>query len=166
MPEELCQVCCKSHYGSLALHSDPSPYWRTSDCLFGSPGLLVEGLHCSPIYPYSWGNPLKSAKSLIGPTHRLLQSVPGLRGSSAQKNISEDLYKSLCCQTAFNLLTLKTSLSVWTRRSMQSTWRSVSKNWQRCLFAIVARRLGTLQGVEWTFIPTENHRHSLNWLDW
>ena len=26
MPEELCQVCCKSHYGSLALHSDPSPY--------------------------------------------------------------------------------------------------------------------------------------------
>ena len=121
---------------------------------------------CSPIYPYSWGNPLKSAKSLIGPTHRLLQSVPGLRGSSAQKNISEDLYKSLCCQTAFNLLTLKTSLSVWTRRSMQSTWRSVSKNWLRCLFAIVARRLGILQGVDWAFIPTENHRHSLNWLDW
>ena len=26
MPEELCHVCCKSHYGSLALHSDPSPY--------------------------------------------------------------------------------------------------------------------------------------------
>ena len=26
MPEELCQVCCKSHYGSLALHCDPSPY--------------------------------------------------------------------------------------------------------------------------------------------
>ena len=25
MPEELCQVYCKSHYGSLALHSDPSP---------------------------------------------------------------------------------------------------------------------------------------------
>ena len=25
MPEELCQVCCKSHYGSLAQHSDPSP---------------------------------------------------------------------------------------------------------------------------------------------
>ena len=26
MPEELCQVCCKSHYGSLALHCDPSPF--------------------------------------------------------------------------------------------------------------------------------------------
>ena len=25
MPEELCKVCCKSHYGSLVLHSDPSP---------------------------------------------------------------------------------------------------------------------------------------------
>ena len=37
----------------------------------------------------------KSAKSLIGPTHRLLQSMPGLRGSSAQKNISEDLYKTV-----------------------------------------------------------------------
>ena len=26
MPEELCQVSPKSHYVSLALHSDPSPY--------------------------------------------------------------------------------------------------------------------------------------------
>ena len=26
MPEELCQVSPKSHYGVLALHSDPSPY--------------------------------------------------------------------------------------------------------------------------------------------
>ena len=25
MPEELCQVCCKSHYVSLTQHSDPSP---------------------------------------------------------------------------------------------------------------------------------------------
>ena len=30
MPEELCQVCCKSHYGSLALHSDPNPYGAIS----------------------------------------------------------------------------------------------------------------------------------------
>ena len=29
MPEELCQVCCKSHYFSLALHSDPSPFTLT-----------------------------------------------------------------------------------------------------------------------------------------
>ena len=26
MPEELCQVSPKSHYVSLALHSDPSPF--------------------------------------------------------------------------------------------------------------------------------------------
>ena len=26
MPETLCQVCCKSHYVSLAQHSDPSPF--------------------------------------------------------------------------------------------------------------------------------------------
>ena len=35
MPEELCQVSPKSHYVSLALHSDPSPYinkvWSISE---------------------------------------------------------------------------------------------------------------------------------------
>ena len=28
MPEELCQVSPKSHYVSLALHSDPSPLFH------------------------------------------------------------------------------------------------------------------------------------------
>ena len=32
MPEELCQVSSKSHYVSLALHSDPSPYDNDGDC--------------------------------------------------------------------------------------------------------------------------------------
>ena len=33
MPEELCQVSPKSHYVSLALHSDPSPF-REPKCRF------------------------------------------------------------------------------------------------------------------------------------
>ena len=30
MPEELCQVSPKSHYGVLASHSDPSPLWKST----------------------------------------------------------------------------------------------------------------------------------------
>ena len=32
MPEELCQVSAKSHYGVLAQHSDPSPCKITVNC--------------------------------------------------------------------------------------------------------------------------------------
>ena len=45
MPEELCQVCCKSHYGSLALHSDPSPFEKSMQQL-------------REIHGYSWRAPL------------------------------------------------------------------------------------------------------------
>ena len=55
MPEELCQVSPKSHYVSLALHSDPSPLTLSHKGVAGGMN-VVEGLFsCPPVhYVLDW----------------------------------------------------------------------------------------------------------------
>ena len=126
-------------------------------CLCGLPGLscsqLKEYIAVQPtptfeeIHKYFNGHPLKV---LSDPPIVFFNPCQSYAAVVLRKTFLK-IFTKLCGVSLllrkYNLLTLKTSLSVWTRGSMQSTWISVSKNWQRCLFAIVARRLGTLQGV-------------------